>query len=411
MQERDGLAWLARKLAWGLDPSEWEAWQQLGSGAVIDRLVDPDNHGVDARPDPFADIEIDPEQMGQSARQGVARWIEHAITSPRPLETFMEFFWSDYFAVSIRNVRPQFLMFDHMNLLARHCLGNFSTLLREVTIDGAMLRFLDGAGNTAQEPNENYGRELLELYSVGVGNFTEDDVKAAARALTGWVVRRRDPEPRFIPRRHESRAQTLLGVAEVDDVDSTIDAVLAHPATAPRVVDKLASAILGPGYDPASTAGLAAPFARDWELEPVVRGLLEQGVAGSTTPSLIEPFAWYVGLRRIGTAAPQPRRLAEFFRTSGQIPMVPPNVGGFPDPSAYLSTSATIARFNFASHLAERSARVDDVVDMTRDLDGLAQRFTIVNGFSRPTRDALDGLSPGIERLAAALASPDLVVV
>lgn len=409
--ERTGVAWLGRKIGWGFAPGQLEEWTQLGAAGVIDRLVEPDDFDIEARVDPFADVDRDAERMARMAREGVTSWIRHAISSPRPLETFMEFFWSDYFAVSIRSVRPQWRMFDHMTLLSEHCLGNFAELLRAVTIDPAMLNFLDGASNSAESPNENYGRELLELYSVGVGNFTEDDVKAASRALTGWVVRRRDDGPRFIARRHDATPQTLLGVDGVQDVDTTIDAVLAHEATAEQVVAKLAAAILGPTYEQELVADLAATLRSDWEIKPVVRELLTRGAAGAATASIAGPLAWYASCRRIGTRAARPAQLFEFFRSAGQVPLMPPNVGGFPGADAYLSTAASLARFNFASHLAERSANNATLMRATEDVDSLAEVLGLARGFAVGTHDALEGLDPGVDRLAAALASPDMVVV
>ena len=416
MDEQDaraGLAWLGRKIGWGLSPGQLDQWESAGVAVVVDQLVDPDAAGVAPRPDAFAAIDTSRDQPGGGLRQGIRSWLNTAIESPRPLETFMEFFWHDYFAVSARVVRPQSWVFDHLNLLGAHALGNFGDLLRAVTVDPAMLDFLDGGRSTRQNPNENYGRELLELYSVGVGNFTEDDVKAASRALTGWVVRRRQGTVRYVDRLHDNAPQTLLGATGVNDVDSTIEAVLAHPATAPRVVDKLAIAILGDGYDSALVADVADTFATDWELRPVVRRLIELGVAGNAMPSVLEPMAWYVTARRLPTPPPLRDPLIQYFTLGAQLPLLPPNVGGFPPPEAYLSTSATIARFNMASHLAERSAAQNPnaVAEVTEDLAGLADRLGLIDGFAPATAEALDGLQPGVGRLAAVLASPDLVVV
>lgn len=414
MEERDGLAWLGRKIGWGLAEGQLDRWSQLGAAAVVDLLVEPDRADIAARPDPFADIDVDDERQARVVRRGSLNWIDNAVQTSRPLETFMEFFWSDYFAVSARSIQPRYRIFDHMNLLATYALGNFAELLHAVAIDPAMLDFLDGRRSTEENPNENFGRELLELYSVGVGNFTEDDVKAAARALTGWKYLRRDGSVRLVSRFHDDSPQTLLGVDGVHDLDTVLSAVLSHPATAPRVVDKLATAILGVGYDSDLVTDLAASFAEDWEIKPVVRRLLELGLDGHSVPTLLEPLAWYVTARRLPTPAPGFPQLREFFALGGQVPLQPPNVGGFPPPDAYLSTSATIARFNLASHLAERASQPrsgSDPVGLTQDIDALADRFGLVEGFRPTTAEALESLEPGIDRLAAALASPDLVVV
>jgi len=418
MEERKALGWLGRKITWGFSPGVFDEWQGLGVDRVVDTLVDPDDHGVPERPDPFAEIEFDPENMGRAVGQGVSAWVLGAAWSPRPLETFMDFFWSDYFAVSIRSVRPSTFMFAHMNLLSRHGLGNFRDLLHDVTIDAAMLQFLDGTTNTAGNPNENYGRELLELYSVGVGNFTEDDVKAAAVALTGWVAPPRSYGARFVPRRHDDTPQTLLGVGGVNDVATVIDTVVEQPATHRRVVSKLATAILGPDHDASVTAGIVDRFGEDLELRPVVRSLVELGVDGAAAPSIVEPLPWLVTALRFVGADPERlgrdglRRLGglgAFFRTSGQVPLLPPNVGGFPEPDAYLSTSATIARFNLGALLAQRASRY--ALEASDDVDRLARTLGIVDGFTPTTRDAVGSLPAGPDRIAAALASPDLLVV
>ena len=414
MEEREALAWLGRKIGWGLAEGQLDAWSQLGTAAVVDRLVDPDKAGIPARANPFVDIDVGDGRQARAVGEGTLNWIDNVVQTQRPLETFMEFFWSDYFAVSARVIQPRYWIFDHMNLLAEHALGNFADLLQAVSIDPAMLDFLDGRRSTKENPNENFGRELLELYSVGVGNFTEADVKAAARALTGWKVQRRNGSVRLVAFLHDDSPQLLLRVGGVHDLDSVLDAVLSHPATATRVVDKVAKASLGVGSDTEIVIGLAASFADDWELKPVLRRLLELGLAGHSVPTLLEPLAWYVTARRLPTPAPAIPQLREFFTLGGQIPLHPPTVGGFPSPDAYLSTSATIARFNLASHLAERSARDragGGAVGLTEDVDLLADRFGLANGFRPATAVALESLEPGIDRLAAALVSPDLVVV
>ena len=122
-------------------------------------------------------------------------------------------------------------MLAHLDLCWSLGRGDVRALIRQVTTDAAMLVFLDGATSKGTAPNENFGRELLELYTVGVGNFTEADVKAAAAALTGWVVRRRDGwKVRFVPARHDDTPQTLLGVDGVHDADTTIAAATSSPA-------------------------------------------------------------------------------------------------------------------------------------------------------------------------------------
>ena len=142
-----------------------------------------------------------------------------------------------------------------------------------------MLVFLDGATSKGTAPNENFGRELLELYTVGVGNFTEADVKAAAAALTGWVVRRRDGwKVRFVPARHDDTPQTLLGVDGVHDADTTIAAATSSQACPVFLASKLGRYLLG-DIDDATVLALAATFANaDLDISALARATLGAGV-------------------------------------------------------------------------------------------------------------------------------------
>lgn len=413
MNEREQIAWLARRAGFGPAPGQLDAGVELGVDAVLDALVDPDANGVDPAPDPFVGIERDRDGGGQALRETILAWVRHAMTTPRPLEARLQFFWHDFFAVSARAVNSPGYIHDHMNLLARHSMGNFGDLLRDVTTDAAMLIFLNGTQSTGANPNENYGRELLELYSVGVGNFDEDDVRAAAVALTGWFVARRfGGEVRLGVRRHDDTPQTLLGVAGVHDVDTVVDAVLAHPATAPRITRLLAQHLLGPAVDQSLVDDLAESFAGDYELQPLVRSLLEAGVDGFATEAIVEPVPWFAGAIRATGAQPEGRRIAESFGATGQVPLLPPNVGGFPPAMSYLSTSATVARFNLASSLAASTPPPSPAMTLAAagDNAGLADLFGLVNGFSAATTAALDATTSATDRLAAALAAPDLII-
>src|SRR5262249_35738337 len=155
-------------------------------------------------------------------------------------------------------------------------LGDFRTLLRAVSVDPAMLVYLDGVKNVRNGVNENYGRELLELFSLGIGHYSEDDVRAGATALTGWSVVRQPPSSRFVARQHDDTPQTYLGHAGVHDVDTVVDAVVANDACPAWIAGKLAKAILGPDVDQGLVTKLAADFkAGGLQLKPLVRAILE----------------------------------------------------------------------------------------------------------------------------------------
>ena len=156
-------------------------------------------------------------------------------------------------------------------MLGAEGLGDFRTLLRAVTLDSAMLVYLDGTDSRKGDVNENYGRELLELFALGVGNYSEDDVRAGAAALTGWHVYRRDTTVSFQPRIHDDTPQHYLGRDGVHDVDSVIDAVVDHEACAPFIAGKLARAILGPAVDDDAGRGAGQGLRRVRTADPPTR--------------------------------------------------------------------------------------------------------------------------------------------
>jgi len=411
VNERTQLGWLARRLGFGLVPGQLDEWEQLGIDAVIDQLVDGDSNGVPPSPDPFEGLDRRPENPGRGVGEASAAWLRHAVSTPRPFEAWVTFFWHDYFAVSARVVRAAGFVHDHFRLMASQGLGNFGDYLAAMTTDAAMLVFLDGTQSSGESPNENYGRELLELYSLGVGNYTEDDVRAASIALTGWTARFRTDEVRFVPRRHDDTPQTLLGVSGVHDVATVIDAVVSHPACAARVAQKVAHAVLGEGADTAVIARHAETFAADLELRPLFRSLIEDALDGAASEVIIEPVPWFVSCLKATGAALRRRDIGRSFEATGQVPLAPPNVGGFPGQLSYLSTAATISRFNIASTLAATTPQSSPLFDAarTKQLDVLADAFGI-DHFSSATNAALNDLDGGVGVLAAALASPDLIV-
>ena len=242
---REQVAFLARRATWGLAPGELDVLESLGVAATIDRLVDPSSAGLAEEASAWADWNFVYDRSDRKARrqqdmEAFERWMGRLLSTERPLDHQLAWFWHDHFAVSMQVVRHLPAMLAHLDLCWSLGRGDVRALIRQVTTDAAMLVFLDGATSKGTAPNENFGRELLELYTVGVGNFTEADVKAAAAALTGWVFRRRDGwKVRFVPARHDDTPQTMLGVDGVHDADTTIAAATSSPACPAFLASKL----------------------------------------------------------------------------------------------------------------------------------------------------------------------------
>jgi len=421
MEAVDQIAWLARRAGWGLAPGELDRLADRGTDALLDELVDPAGAGLVASTPPFAGfVSAGPDQRQEDGLAVLGLWLDHLMTTTRPLEDAAAWFWHDHFAVSVRVVQHVPAMIDHIELLRTGGMGSFPDLLRAVTTDAAMLVFLDGATSTGAAPNENFGRELLELYTVGIENYTEDDVRAAAAALTGWVVRRRlDWSVQFVPGRHDDTPRTLLGASGIHDVETVIEAAVAHPGLAPFIAAKFARRMLGAGADGVVTERAADRFTTGGLVfSELARSVLESGLDGSTGPIVLEPVPWLVQATRATGARLENRMRSGLLRMMGQVPGAPPNVGGFPPAPAWLASSATAARFTAANMIAALTPAEAPALDAARrrDWGELAHLLLRPAGFSATTVAALGDLSdrtnprPGEAHLALALASPDLLV-
>jgi uncharacterized protein (DUF1800 family) len=327
---------------------------------------------------------------------------------------WLAWFWHGHLVSSFAKVRSPLRMVNQIRLFRELGAGPVQPLLRAITIDPAMLRYLDGGTSTGSNPNENYARELLELFALGVGNYSEADVQAAARALTGWTARRSVDRATFVPRRHDDTPQSFLGKEGVNDVDSVIAAVVDHPACPGFIAGALAEMVLGPGVAAGVAAAEAEQFAADdLTVAPLLRRLVERGLAGEYEPIVLTPLPWLVGAVRATEASLRPRELADVLRSSGQIPMVPPNVAGWPMGDAWLTSSATVARLDASRAIADAaaSASAPMVAAQVGDLDQLARALGRPEGFSSTTTDALLTADvAGRSLLALALSSPEMVI-
>lgn len=421
---REAVAFLARRATWGLAPGALDELEALGVAGTIDRLVDPSAVGIAEEASAWADWDFTYDRSdGKASRaqtlEAFDRWMTRLQTTNRPLDHQLAWFWHDHFAVSFQVVRYLPAMLDHLELCRSLGRGDVRELIRQVTTDPAMLVFLDGATSTGESPNENFGRELLELYTVGINNFTEADVRAATVALTGWVVRPRSGyKAHFVPRRHDDTPQTLLGVDGVHDVDTTIAAVTSSPACPVFIASKLGRYLLG-DIDTTTIFDLGSVFeAADLDISALARATLTTGVAGHASPIVAAPLPWLLQAIASTGARVETAALVGALRLLGQLPANPPNVGGYPGASTWLGSSATAARFSVATDLARRTPADAPALIAAREGDWtrLADLLLRPGGFSQPTLAALADLDrsvtirPGEGALALALASPDLLI-
>lgn len=407
MDTRDAVAWLHRRAGLGLSPNELDAAVARGASAELDRLLSL------SAGDPWAGVTIVDDPMDRQSRVTVVSgWLDHLVGSTSPLADRMTWFWHGHLVSALSKVRSAGMMAEQIRLYARAGLGSFQDLIRATSIDRAMLVYLDGRESTGTAPNENYGRELMELFTLGVGNYTEADVQAAARALTGWSWRLGEPTVRFMARRHDDHPSRFLGVDGVHDLDTVLGAIEAHPASAPFIARSLAYELLGTAPDDL-VADLAAELrADDWNLSALVRNVLSAGLAGTSAPVVRGPVLWLVAAQRATGARVEAIARVALLREAGQLPLDPPNVSGWPGGPAWFASNTVVARSQLAVMVAHATASTHPIAQAAaaRDLDALASALAIEGGFGAATAAAVRAAADTTQAIALALVSPEFVI-
>jgi uncharacterized protein (DUF1800 family) len=295
-----------------------------------------------------------------------AWWLREMLVTPSPLTERMTLFWHNHFATSQQKVRADRLMYRQNVLLRREALGNFATLLHAVAKDPAMLVYLDNAGSRRQAPNENFAREVMELFTLGEGNYGERDIKEAARAFTGWSIDRDSGEYKYRPFFHDGGEKTVLGKTGRLDGDEVIDILLARPETARFIAAKAWREFVSPAPDAREVGRWAAVF-RDsrYEVKPLLRAVFLSDAfwSADNRASLIKsPVDVVVGTMRTFDIRPFDLRAAVFACAAlGQNPFSPPNVKGWPGGEAWINSATLLGR----KQLLDRMFRGTDAMVAT----------------------------------------------
>jgi uncharacterized protein (DUF1800 family) len=359
--DRRRVVHLHRRAAFAASHAVIERDLADGPEASIDRILAGATHDGAAQHD-FESLVTtigDAAQASGSVERLQAWWYFRMLLSPDPLSERLALLWHNHFATSNRKVQDLVAMREQNELLRRHGRGPFGELLVAVVKHPAMLVWLDADSNRAGRPNENLARELLELFTLGIGHYEESDVQAAARALTGWTVGGR--KFRFASQRHDDGELDLLGRRARLNGDELLDVLIDHPSTAHRVAWRLTTMFFGEGaVEDSDIEELAAglrdhDLSIDWAVELILRSQLFFAEANIRT-RVLGPIEFIVGaLRALDLCEPPPSTLllAEWGSRMGQTLFAPPNVGGWPEGRSWLSSRSVVARSNFAVALAD----------------------------------------------------------
>ncbi len=287
-------------------------------------------------------------------------WVEEMLATDQPLTERMVLFWHNHFTSSLMKVRFPPALFRQNALFRREALGNFGTLLKEVARDPAMLIYLDGMRSVARQPNENFARELLELFTLGEGHYSEADIKAAARAFTGWTVDRQTGAFKTRDGEHDGGEKTFLGQSGHFDGDQIVAILLKQPRTAETIVEKLWREFVSLKPDPAEIKRLAAQFRTNYELKPLMRSLLmsaEFRDASNRGGLIKSPVDLIVGtVHVLGLPVPEKTQLVRMMIGLGQMPFDPPNVKGWAGGETWITTYTLLLRQQFMRRIVEATS-------------------------------------------------------
>jgi uncharacterized protein (DUF1800 family) len=290
-------------------------------------------------------------------------WLDRMARTSRPLVERMTLVWHDWFATSVDGVGSQKLMLDQNELLRRLSLASFETMLHAITKDPAMLLWLSGTENSKWSPNENYARELMELFTLGAGRgYTERDVREQARALTGfandWRRGAGSVNFRFERDRHDTGVKRVFGKAGRFDWEDAVRLCLRHPNHASFFVDKLWSYFIPVSPDAASRRSLESMYRKSFEIRPVVEAILRHP-ALYTGPRMVKPPAVYnAGLLRARGRGIDTLAWAWLSGESGQRLFRPPNVSGWDD-DRWLDTATFRGRWQVANYASQPYSLTD----------------------------------------------------
>ncbi len=284
-------------------------------------------------------------------------WITRMVSGPYPAHEKLTFFWHGHFTTSARDERSAWLMWNQNETLRQHAAGQFGDFVKAISRDPAMIDYLNNQQNRKGRPNENYARELMELFTLGIGNYTENDIKEAARAFTGW---HHDGEL-FLFRRslHDTEPKTVFGKRGTFGGDEVIDIILDHPACAPYIASRLWSHFVYDPPEPDIAQALGAVLRENnYHIRPLLRTIFSSKrfyssqAIGTQIKSPVQLVT--STLRALDVPVPRRAQLSGAFDAMGQVPFYPPNVKGWPGGRSWINTSTLFVRVNTAVLLARQ---------------------------------------------------------
>lgn len=393
---REHAAHLLARAGFGGSPSEIDEAHKMGATRVVDRLLDVQEDddlfpaldsysnkeeqialfmGIrDTRDDPTANM-MAKKQAREAEQKALfdlrAWWLQRMRYSANPTREKMVLFWHGHFACSVIKVRNPRFLWRQNELFRIHALGSLRDLACEMPRDPAMMRYLDIAGSSNKKPNENFARELMELFLLGEGHYSEEDIREAARAFTGYQINPMTQEVAFQERRADTGEKSVFGKTGAYDAEGLVSLLLDQPECAAHLVNKLWAFFAGGNPPPETGKALQETYrSSNYQTRAVLRAMFlsPDFYAPAVIRSQIKsPVEWMVGTSKsLETALSGTRAQQNALRDLGQTLFDPPNVKGWEGGRAWISGSTFLARCNLAGTLFLSSSDQPSAANLTK---------------------------------------------
>ena len=435
-------AHLLRRAGFGGSPKDIESFHALGRYRAVESLLAP-TESVDAftlpawatrdqavadmkaRREQFEEVrratrelpaekaekvrrEFQQKQQRTNRQHGIEAqgwWFRRMLKTNAPLREKMVLFWHDHFATSIQKVKQPVLMVMQNELFRRHATGSFKELTHAILMDPAMMLYLDTQTSRKGKPNENFAREVMELFTLGEGNYTEQDIKEAARAFTGYNLNRFNGTVVHNKRQWDSGEKTIFGKTGKFDGDGVIDLLFEQEAAARYVPRKLWEYFAAEDPPEEGVEALAKSFkAADFKVEPLLREIFRSKAFYSekiVRNQIKSPVQFLVQmLKELELENPPQGYTVNAQQQLGQVLFMPPNVAGWDWGKAWINTNTLLTRYNVAGFItkgAQESSKLAANDDETMDMEMDRKQMRVANVLERAQRN---WAGPDYEKIA-----------
>jgi uncharacterized protein (DUF1800 family) len=422
--QRLETARLFHRFGYGPKPGEFRSALDQGLTATrqnvlvadTETLAPPELTDLGPRPAPNSDEIVEYSRLLRYQNQQLLLWwLDQMVTTNKPLNEKMTWFWHGHWATSAGKVNYALPMYNQNVTLRKFALGNFSEFAQAMFFDGALQVWLDGGENTVKAPNENLSREMMELFTLGVNRYTENDVKELARSFTGYRVERTSGVVSAAARRRDNGSVTVLGKSGSMSPEEVIAHLVSQESCQRFIPERIWYRFISSTNPlPVNHSTIAAFATRD--IKTLVAALINDSALTDLDNSVVKsPVEWFVAVCRaldlMPSELPSFTKLNGFLEKLSQVPFLPPNVGGWPTDQAWLSSASAQFRLAFATWLASLAdlSELSAVTPNSR-VDYLLDWLGIVEWSSR-TSSALRTVRDNPERLfTLAICSPEYVV-